>query len=72
MCTLVLGIPHSAVATRDVALYMPFKNAIRLPNAGLQTLAWQLMRRRCQDGHLHPVGLIFTPASIILFPYHRR
>lgn len=55
----VLGIAHPAVATRDVALYQPFKNALRSPNqvVGLQTLMWHLMRRRCQDGHLHPVGL---------------
>ncbi|KAL6310134.1 ribonuclease H-like domain-containing protein [Sparassis latifolia] len=48
----VLGIPHPAVATRDVALYQPFRNALRSPNqvVGLQTLMWHLMRRRCQDG----------------------
>ncbi|GBE77778.1 ribonuclease H-like protein [Sparassis crispa] len=28
----VLGIPHPAVATRDVALYQPFRNALRSPN----------------------------------------
>ncbi|KAL4069675.1 hypothetical protein V8B97DRAFT_613109 [Scleroderma yunnanense] len=53
----VLGIPHPAVATRDVALYQPFRNALRSPTqvVGLQTLMWHLMCRRCQDGHLHPV-----------------
>ncbi|KAF8560291.1 hypothetical protein OG21DRAFT_1401218 [Imleria badia] len=53
----VLGIPHPAVATRDVALYQPFRNALRSPNqvVGLQTLMWHLMCRRCQDGHIHPV-----------------
>ncbi|KAG2159775.1 uncharacterized protein EDB93DRAFT_1073818 [Suillus bovinus] len=53
----VLGIPHPAVATRDVALYQPFRNALRSPNQviGLQTLMWHLMCRRCQDGQLHPV-----------------
>ncbi|KAF9229206.1 hypothetical protein BS17DRAFT_792179 [Gyrodon lividus] len=53
----VLGIPHPAVATRDVALYQPFRNALRSPNQviGLQTLMWHLMCRRCQDGHIHPV-----------------
>ncbi|KAF8640507.1 hypothetical protein AX17_000169 [Amanita inopinata Kibby_2008] len=53
----VLGIPHSAAATRDVALYQPFRNALRTPQQviGLQTLAWQLMCRRCQEGQLHPV-----------------
>ena len=55
---LVLGIPHPAVATRDVALYQPFRNALRSPNQviGLQTLMWHLMYRRCQDGQLHPVS----------------
>lgn len=54
----VLGIPHPAVATRDVALYQPFRNALRSPNQviGLQTLMWHLMCRRCQDGQLHPVS----------------
>ncbi|KAA1468698.1 hypothetical protein DENSPDRAFT_912736 [Dentipellis sp. KUC8613] len=58
----VLGIPHPAVNTRDVALYQPFRNALRplgqsagSQSAGLQTLTWQLMRRRCQEGHLHPL-----------------
>ncbi|KAH0590849.1 hypothetical protein H2248_000968 [Termitomyces sp. 'cryptogamus'] len=53
----VLGIPHLAVNTRDVALYKPFRNALRSPHqiVGLQTLAWQLMCRRCQEGPHHPV-----------------
>ncbi|KAI0788673.1 ribonuclease H-like domain-containing protein [Abortiporus biennis] len=47
----VIGIPHPAVATRDVALYQPFRNSLRSPNkiVGLPTLMWQLMRRRCSD-----------------------
>ncbi|TFK41245.1 ribonuclease H-like domain-containing protein [Crucibulum laeve] len=53
----VLGIPHYAVSTRDVALYQPFRNALRSPHQiiGLQTLAWQLMCRRCQEGYLDPL-----------------
>ncbi|KAF4572993.1 RNA exonuclease 4 [Pleurotus pulmonarius] len=53
----VLGIPHPAVATRDVSLYIPFRNALRSPNqvVGLQTLCWHLMCRRCQDGQQHPL-----------------
>ncbi|KAI0080320.1 hypothetical protein K474DRAFT_1637998 [Panus rudis PR-1116 ss-1] len=49
----VLGIRHPAVTTRDVALYQPFRNALRSPKhlVGLQTLVWHLMRRRCQDDH---------------------
>ncbi|KAJ6519741.1 hypothetical protein C8R45DRAFT_1048536 [Mycena sanguinolenta] len=52
----VLGIPHPASATRDVALYQPFRNALRSPHQviGLQTLCWQLMRRRCQEGLIDP------------------
>ncbi|KAF7347898.1 hypothetical protein MVEN_01547700 [Mycena venus] len=52
----VLGIPHPAVGTRDVALYQPFRNALRSPHqiVGLQTLCWQLMRRRCQEGLIDP------------------
>lgn len=53
----VLGIRHPAVATRDVALYQPFRNALRSPNhvVGLQTLMWHLMRRRVQENHVCPV-----------------
>ncbi|KAF5375292.1 hypothetical protein D9758_000359 [Tetrapyrgos nigripes] len=51
------GIPHPAVDTRDVALYQPFRNALRSPNhiVGLQTLSWQLMCRRCQEGEQNPL-----------------
>ena len=54
---LVLGIPHPAVNTRDVALYQPFRNALRLPNQliGLPTLTFHLMGRRCQEGQQNPV-----------------
>ncbi|KAI0673399.1 hypothetical protein C8Q78DRAFT_969183 [Trametes maxima] len=49
----VLGIPHPAVATRDVALYQPFRNALKANQAlGLQTLMWHLMRRRVQETHV--------------------
>lgn len=63
----VLGIPHPAVNTRDVALYQPFRNALRSPNQviGLQTLTWHLMRRRCQDGQLDPVR--WRPSRPALF-----
>ncbi|KAJ7487522.1 hypothetical protein B0H11DRAFT_1095037 [Mycena galericulata] len=52
----VLGIPHPAVHTRDVALYQPFRLALRSPHqvVGLQTLCWNLMRRRCQEGLIDP------------------
>ncbi|KAJ7630861.1 hypothetical protein FB45DRAFT_549288 [Roridomyces roridus] len=52
----VLGIPHQAVRTRDVALYQPFRLSLRSPHqvVGLQTLAWSLMRRRCQEGLIDP------------------
>ena len=57
---LVLGIRHAAVATRDVALYQPFRNALRSTNhvIGLPTLMWQLMRRRVQETHVCPVCTI--------------
>ncbi|KAK7468815.1 hypothetical protein VKT23_003315 [Stygiomarasmius scandens] len=53
----VLGISHVASTTRDVALYQPFRNALRSPNhiIGLQTLSWQLMCRRCQEGEANPL-----------------
>ncbi|EJF66937.1 ribonuclease H-like domain-containing protein [Dichomitus squalens] len=53
----VLGIRHPAVATRDVALYQPFRNALRSTNhvIGLPTLMWQLMRRRVQETHVCPL-----------------
>ncbi|KAJ7579468.1 ribonuclease H-like domain-containing protein [Mycena floridula] len=53
----VIGIAHAAVDTRDVGLYQPFRNALRSPRqvVGLQTLAWQLMRRRCQQQESNPL-----------------
>ena len=52
----VLGVPHPAVATRDVALYQPFRNTLRASGVvGLQTLMWNLMRRRVQEGKIDPV-----------------
>ncbi|KAF7298811.1 FAD/NAD(P)-binding domain-containing protein [Mycena indigotica] len=37
-------------------LSQPFRNALRTPNQviGLQTLCWQLMRRRCGEGLIDP------------------
>jgi RNA exonuclease 4 len=57
---LVLGIPHPAVNTRDVALYQPFRNALRQPNqlVRLPTLTFHLMGRRCQEGQQNPVRCI--------------
>jgi hypothetical protein len=54
---LVLGIPHAAVNTRDVALYQPFRNALKLPGqlVRLPTLTFHLMGRRCQEGQQNPV-----------------
>ncbi|KAJ7592492.1 ribonuclease H-like domain-containing protein [Mycena floridula] len=53
----VLGIAHPAVDTRDVGLYQPFRNALHSPRqvVGLQTLAWQLMRRRFQQQESNPL-----------------
>ncbi|KAE9408176.1 hypothetical protein BT96DRAFT_962844 [Gymnopus androsaceus JB14] len=53
----VLGIPHPAVDTRDVALYQPFRNALRSPHhpIGLPTLMFQLMRRRVQEAEQNPL-----------------
>ena len=46
----MLGIPHPAVNTRDVALYQPFRNALQSTQlVGLATLTWRLMCRRIQD-----------------------
>ena len=57
---LVLGLPHPAVATRDVALYRPFRNTLRSPNhvIGLQTLMWHFMNRQVQKDHVVPVSYI--------------
>ncbi|KAH9982554.1 hypothetical protein BGW80DRAFT_1433895 [Lactifluus volemus] len=53
----VLGIPHPAVNTRDVALYQPFRNALRSPSqlVRLPTLTFHLMGRRCQEGQQNPL-----------------
>ncbi|KAI9061244.1 hypothetical protein FKP32DRAFT_1576379 [Trametes sanguinea] len=54
----VLGLRHPAVATRDVALYQPFLNALSHTSQhpiGLQTLMWQLMRRHVQHSGIDPI-----------------
>ena len=57
----VIGISHPAVATRDVGLYQPFRNALskHIRSAsqilGLHTLMWLLMCRRVQETHICPV-----------------
>ncbi|KAI0703565.1 hypothetical protein BC835DRAFT_1404068 [Cytidiella melzeri] len=52
----VLGVPHPGVATRDVALYRPFRTALQSNQViGLPTLMWRLMRRRVQEGTLDSV-----------------
>lgn len=53
----VLGIPHAAVNTRDVALYQPFRNALKSPGqlVRLPTLTFHLMGRRCQEGQQNPL-----------------
>lgn len=39
----VVGLPHLASATRDVALYRPFRNTLRAGQVvGLKTLLWQV------------------------------
>ncbi|THV05266.1 hypothetical protein K435DRAFT_895306 [Dendrothele bispora CBS 962.96] len=51
----VLGISHPAVDTRDVnvTLYQSFRNANHV--IGLQTLSWQLMWKRRQEGEQNPL-----------------
>lgn len=64
----VLGIPHPAVATRDVALYIPFRNALKSASqiVGLQTLMYHLMARRIQEHQQNPVsvGVQCRPISL--------
>ena len=61
----VLGIPHPAVATRDVALYRPFRTALQMNQViGLPTLMWRLMRRRVQEGALDSVSSISSAISM--------
>ena len=54
---LVLGLPHRAVATRDFALYRPFRKTLRTNNiVGLPTLMWHFMKREVQKEHVVPVS----------------
>ncbi|KAG8691926.1 hypothetical protein FRC11_004855 [Ceratobasidium sp. 423] len=66
----VLGVSHPACDTRDVGLYLPFRSALKTPNQviGLQTLVWQLMRRKIQATHHNPVEN--ARASMDLFRSH--
>ncbi|KAG8852105.1 hypothetical protein FRB96_008906 [Tulasnella sp. 330] len=53
----VLGLSHPAYETRDVALYLPFRNALNRPNdlIGLGSLIWLLMRRKIQAEYQDPL-----------------
>jgi len=53
----MLGIPHPAVNTRDVALYQPFRNALKLLKqlVRLPTLTFHLMGRRCRESQQNPL-----------------
>lgn len=66
----VLGVSHPASDTRDVGLYLPFRTALKTPNQviGLQTLVWQLMRRKIQATHHNPVEN--ARAALDLFRSH--
>ena len=57
---LVLGLPHPAVTTGDVALYRPFRNTLRSNDRLIthQTLMWHLMNRRVQNDRIVPVSCV--------------
>jgi len=52
----VLGLSHPAVSTRDVGLYLPFRNALRAPSHvfDLPTLVSSFMQRRIQVARIDP------------------
>lgn len=51
----VLGLPHPAVHTRDVGLYRPFRETLRMPQTGLPTLMWRFMNREVQKDKVDPL-----------------
>ena len=52
----LLSIRHSAIDTRDVALFLPFHRTLRAFNTiPLKTLVWHLMRRRIGLRYENPV-----------------
>lgn len=64
----VLGLPHPAIDTRDVALYIPFRASLKRPNdiLGLPTLLWHLMRRKIQESFLDSVGSQQTESARVV------
>src|SRR5882757_238967 len=63
---LVLGLPHPAVNTRDVALYRPFRTTLRSSNiVGLQTLMWHFMNRQVQKERVVPVSCCIPPSNLL-------
>ncbi|KAG8936344.1 hypothetical protein FRC03_000132 [Tulasnella sp. 419] len=52
----VLGLSHQAIDTRDVGLFLPFRNALGAQDmVSLVKLVEQLMRRTIQAGYQNPV-----------------
>ncbi|KAF7308350.1 RNA exonuclease 4 [Mycena chlorophos] len=68
----VLGFKHPAVETRDVALYLPFRKALKSPNMilGIRTLCYRLMGRSLHDCYIDPVES--AHASMDLYRSHLR
>ncbi|TRM60239.1 nucleotide-binding protein FRT1 [Schizophyllum amplum] len=52
----VLGIQHPAKDTRDNALYLPYRTALRTQHmAGLKTLAWRFLGRNISECYMDPI-----------------
>jgi hypothetical protein len=64
---LVLEIPHPAVNTRDVALYQPFRNALRSHNQSVRLPTVTHLMGRCQEGQQNPVRLYKFDATELIF-----
>lgn len=66
---LVVGLPHRAVATRDVALYRPFRETLRMNQMiGLPTLMWHFMNREVQKERVDPVSSCILPLNALRTP----
>ncbi|QRW00242.1 nucleotide-binding frt1 [Ceratobasidium sp. AG-Ba] len=69
----VLGIRHIAKNTRDIALFVPFREALNQHSGqtlGLPTLVWGLMNRHAQTGFsnsIDPVQAENARASLDIF-----
>jgi len=65
----VLGIPHPAADTRDVAVFLPFRRSCGASSFSPASFGKSLMGRNVGVGYEHPVSSYISLACVVLTWY---